>query len=301
MRQEKTQVVIVGGGAAGTGAAYALERRGVQATLLDGADPAASSVNNQCWGQSGLFYLTNQALALKLWQGWPALEHLARAFLLHRGASFLGCAEDTLQEREANAAQLGIPLQRIPLRGLPSDGVLGAPACVGGVRAPDASIDFPDFLASVRDHLVQTRVVMPARVTRLLYDGERITGVLYAQPGEEVLLHCRWCIVTLGAWSVEFLQAHLGLTLPVQRWKSHILTFEGELVDQITAFWDGPQITLVPVRGTTLVANARRVAVQEPSEAHAPLAEEVEAIETQLATAFPRLCWRALKRVRAHG
>jgi glycerol-3-phosphate dehydrogenase len=170
--------------------------------------------------------------------------------------------------------------------------------------APDCSIDFAAFLAFLRAHLVNTQVIVPAKVTRLLEDRQNnVCAVLYQHTGDEVLLKCRWCIVSAGAWTVELLQESFGISLPVKRFKSHIVTFEGRLVDKITAFLDGTQITLVPIKSRTLVANARRVLAEDASAAHTPITSEVTMIQEQLAQAFPRLRWSAVQTqlVDGHG
>lgn len=272
----------------------------MQLTVLDSALAVASSWNNQKWLQSGANY-REKAMALALWHGFPDMVRMAEKFLLRQGAYFVAQDAETLRERQRLWEQIGIPHEQVTPDDLSIHSSLGAPNCVAGLSAPDTVIDFPAFLAFMRTQLRHTRVLMGATVKKLLRDGDRITGVLYEKDGQEIYLTCDYCIVALGAWSVELLQ-DIGVTLPIQRWKSHIVEVEGELVERITVWADGPGVTLVPYMGHTFIANTRRVAVDDPSAACATVIEEVEILlKEQLVEAFPQLRWDALRVLNARG
>jgi glycine/D-amino acid oxidase-like deaminating enzyme len=299
MHKEHSDIAIAGASAAGLGCASVLaEDDNVQQTVLDWGLAAASSWRNQKWLQSGANY-TATALALALWQEFPNMVRTAQKFLLQRGAYFVAQSEETLENREHLLQQVGIPYQRVIPKALPTDGLLGTPQCVGGLLAPDWVIDFPALLRDLRTQLAQsanTRLLMGATVKRLLRDGDQVAGVLYEKDGEEVLLTCHHCVVALGAYSVELLQ-DIGVTnLPIQRWTSHIVELDKEVVQHITVWTDDPGMTLVPYKGRTLIANTRRVPVQDITTAYTTIEKEVEILlYEQLVAAFPHLCWDALQ------
>jgi glycine/D-amino acid oxidase-like deaminating enzyme len=295
-------VVIVGGGPGGTGAAYALNKRGVRTTILDAGYRAAAFWRNQKWLHEGLLYLLlNWLLALKLLHGQPAFLQLAGRHVLRRGGHFLSASAHTLQTLETMAHAHHFPVQRLAPQDMASSSPLGAPACVGGFLTGDAVIDFPSALEDVQRQLRHARVVRPAEVLRLLTNDHSITGVQYRDKGEVVTMSCDSCILTAGAWSLDLLRESLGVTLPaVKRWQSPVVVFKGELVEKITVSMDNG-LTLVPYKGATLVANTRRASVENVTAIHSLRADMVEEIAAQLCEAFPALQWNALEVVDAYG
>lgn len=201
MRHASYQTAVIGAATAGTGVVLALLQHDVhELVVLDAMFPTAASLQNQKWLQSGCFYLNNPALALKLWQGFPAMVQLARPFLQQCGAHFVAVSEETLRDRKANAVQCGIPLPRITPVDLSLHPLLGSAACIGGFLAPDAVIDFPAFLTHLRQHVATRVPCIQGTVQRLVREGDHIVGAIYTDhTGQEVMLHAETYILCPGA------------------------------------------------------------------------------------------------------
>lgn len=305
IRREHSTGLVLGANAAGIGSAYALAQRGEQLTVLDSGFLKASSLKNQKWLQSGANY-REKAVALGLWHGFPEMVCMAEKFLLQRGAYFVAQDEEVLCERQHLWKEIGIPHEWVRQEEMPIHSTLGTPNCVSGLMAPDAVVNYPKLLDYMRTQLKdggQTQIRMGATVKRLLRDGDRITGVLYEENGQQIHLTCDYCIAALGAWSPELLQ-DIGVTpniLPLKRWTSYIAEVSEELVERITVWVDDPGVTLVPFFGRTLIANTRRLEVHDITNAWATVEEEVDILQAQLAMAFPKLRRQALQVLEVRG
>jgi len=292
MRREYYTVSVIGAGAAGVGAAIACCRRGIESlVVVDAGFDTAASLRNQKWLQSGCFYLNNPPLAQQLWQGFPAVRRTAQRFLLQKTAHFVATSEETLREREVTAAQCAIPLPRMVPDALQLHQVLGPANCVGGFLTPDSVVDFPALLKDLQTQIAAEARVVHGTAKQVVRAGDRITGLVYEDTaGEEVWLSAEWYILCLGAWAPELLAgADIPLPVPIRRWRSPVITVAHELTDCIVAWLDGPRLTMVPFRGTTIICNGERVLVETLQDAHSPRQGEVELLHQQLREAFPRL------------
>jgi glycerol-3-phosphate dehydrogenase len=297
MQHEDTAVVVVG---LSTGAAIVpeLARRRVKVIGLDRADGLASTLNNQKWKHGGLLY-TWRELAQKLWDAYVHMHPLERRHLRNIGGHFLVRTQEELDAYEALWRDWGIPFGRLAPNVLRPHGTVGSPAYAGGFLTFDSVIDFPALLPALHAQATRlgARLLTSATVTRLVRDGETVTGVVYAKDGHETLLHCKHCIVAIGGWAPEMLRA-IGVQIPVQRWKSHILTVDTELVPRITVWLDAAGVTLVPYAGQTLIADKRRYPAADGND-RTLVPDAVEGLIADLADCFPRLRQRRLA-IRPH-
>jgi len=297
MQHEDTEVVVVG---LSTGAAIVpeLARRGVKVTGLDRADGLASTLNNQRWKHGGLLY-PRRELAQKLWDAYAHMHPLERRHLRNIGGHFLVRTQEDLDAYEALWRDWGIPFGRLAPNVLRPHRTVGNPVYAGGFLTFDSVIDFPALLPALHAHAMRlgARLLTGATVTRLVRNGETVTGVVYAKDGHEMLLHCKHCIVAMGGWAPEMLRA-IGVQLPVQRWKSNILTVDTEIVPRITVWLDAAGVTLVPYAGRTLIADKRCYPATDGND-RTLVPEAVEGLIADLADCFPRLRQRRLA-VRPH-
>ncbi|HLV78937.1 MAG TPA: FAD-dependent oxidoreductase [Chthonomonadaceae bacterium] len=300
MERETTGTAVLGFGIAGAWTAYELARHGEPVTVIDRSDGVASSLTNQKWKHSGLLY-SRRDLAAKMWSAYTGMLPIERGHLQRVGARFLSTGEQTLQERDSEWSEWGIPYKPIGAASVPAHSPLGRPACSGGFLTPDSVMDFPALLADLRRECAEygARLLMPATIRGLVRDGDRVTGVIYSAGGEEKLLCSRHCIVAMGAWTGQLLQ-EIGIALPVRNWKSHVLTVRGELVSHITAWLDDTRLTLVPYKQTTLIADTRRVLVEDGSD-RSPDHDAVAALKADLFTCFPALPPKDLEIIGVHG
>jgi glycine/D-amino acid oxidase-like deaminating enzyme len=295
MRYEKTDIVVLGLSIAGAAVAARLAREGLQVTGLDCGKVTTSTLSNQKWKHSGLYYHLLPDLARQVWEAFVGMHPLERRHLLRRGANFIAHDEAALREREAAWHDLRIPFHRLATPAMRGCGALGQPRSVGGFRTPDSVIDFASLLPDLQTQAQRlgARIVPGATVSRLLRDGDAVTGVEYEESGRLVRLRCRRCVVALGGWATDLLRG-IDLSLPVRHWKSHILVAEGELVRRITAWLDPPRLTLVPYKGYTLLANERRDPAHHGDD-RALITGVVQSLEADFADCFPSLRRDALK------
>jgi len=305
MKNEQSEVAVVGQAIGGLTLTDYLSRECVPVVGLDSGSPKASSLTNHKWKHSGLLY-SREDLAAKMWRAYVGMDPLEREFLLKGRADFLAHDVATLLERAAMWRHWGIPFHRLPAfqrdERSPHRPRLGCPDAVGGFRTFDSVIDFPALLPALkaRAEVHGARIVHGATVQHLLRDGDAITGMLYEIEGRTVCLHSPQCVVAAGAWSLELLRS-IGVDLPVRRWKSHILTYpDGELVERILAWLDPARLTIVPYAGKTLFADTRRRPADDGDD-RTPVAEDVDALKADIAACFPGLRSEVVRRLHAHA
>jgi sarcosine oxidase len=218
---DSIDVVVIGGGAMGTAAAYELGRRGVAATLLEqfaigherGSSRGPTRVFRHAYAQLDYVRLAQAAL-----EGWRELEDAAGEMLLRlTGALDIGPhAEECALALEA----AGIAHQRLR----PSEAKERFPAV--SFAASDEVLYHPDagVCRAQRALAVLARlagdsgvdVVEGARVEAIESDSD---GVTVHVDGSQ--LRARAAVVTAGAWSGKVL-ATCGLEIPLVAASTHV-------------------------------------------------------------------------------
>jgi len=298
MRYEDTEVALVG---AQTGAAIAstLAERGILVTGIDRGDAMASTLRNQRWKHAGSWYWSRD-VALKLLEAFRTRHPLERQHLLSQGGTFLFHTVEACDEWQRRWRDWGIPFVPLVPETLPVADGLGQAAFLAGVQTADSVLDFPALTTDLRAQAQRLGVrLVTGTVTRLVRDDtDAVTGVVYVQQGVETLLHCRHCVVAAGGWTPELLRT-AGVEVPVQRWKSCILTAPGEFVQNITVFRDAPVVTIVPYKHTTLFADQRRFPAVDGDD-RTLISEAIAALKDDIVACFPALDRRLLAQLQAH-
>lgn len=234
-------VVIVGGGIEGTGAAWALTRRGVtdvivceRDTVGSGGTGKSSGIVRCHYGVSSLAAMANKAL--EVFEN--SEEILGTDIGFHQTGYIVGVGEPNVGALRASLAgqrAVGVHTEEIdraeaaelwPTANL-DDFAAFAWEPRGGYG--DAYSTAQAFAAAARRDGVRIR--QGTRATEILVEGDRVTGV---QLADGSAIAARTVVVAAGPWSVPLLNAH-GIELPITVHREQIV-----LVDPGSGFGPVP-------------------------------------------------------------
>ncbi len=182
--QYKTEVIIIGGGATGTGIARDCALRGISCILLEKDDLASGTTGrNHGLLHSGARYaVTDQHSAKECIQENKILKKVARHCVEDTGGLFITLPEDDLSFQDAfieSCTSAGIETQKLT----PKEALFMEPntnpALIGAVKVPDGTIDPFRLCASnildAKEHGAQ--VFTHTIVTSLIREKEQVIGV----------------------------------------------------------------------------------------------------------------------------
>jgi hypothetical protein len=258
MASETYDVVVVGAGS-GSIIGWKLALQGHRVAIVDRDPPgsvrAGSTFLNHRIKHSGAMQ-SDVASATRLWRAFSSMDPLEHVHMRSTGGFFLVPRSD-VDDTVARWTSAGIPFgRREP--GIPDLPVTRADTDV--FTTPDGVIDYPGLVRQALRRAVAAgaRIVGGAVRASLVRDGARVTGVLVDGGGSaSELIGSRHCVVAAGAWAPELLEP-IGVAVPVERWRTHILVLPGELVPRLTVLTGPPLLVLVPFGDTTLAGDARR-------------------------------------------
>jgi len=209
---EKTQVVIIGGGATGAGILWDLALRGIPAVLLEKKD-FANGATGRCHGllHSGGRYVVKDADAAKECIGENMILKRVAAPCVHdTGGLFVHLAGDDagyVQQWADGCKRIGIPTTK-----LSRDEVMALepnlPATVQkAYTCPDAHIDvFQLTLANIQAAVTRgARFKIYSEVTAIEIADQGVQGVRYrdTNTGEEDFIECEIVINAAGGWAQQ--------------------------------------------------------------------------------------------------
>lgn len=281
---EKTQVVIIGGGATGAGILWDLSLRGIAAVLLEKKD-LANGATGRCHGllHSGGRYVVKDADAAKECISENMILKRVAALCVHDiGGMFVHVRGDDPQYVErwvAGCQQIGIPTRELSREealslepNLPSD-IVKAYTC------PDGHIDvFQLTLANVESAVGKGASFRTySEVIGIDLDGHRVKGVRYrdVNTGEEKSLQCEIVINAAGGWA-QPIAAMAGVEVPVRCDRGALLIFNHCLTERVVnrCRKPGDADILVPC-GPVCILGTSSVTVPGPEDLTVP-PEEVE-------------------------
>ena len=297
--RSRAEVLIIGGGATGTGIARDLAMRGAEVTLVEANDFAAGATGaNHGMLHSGARYaVTDPMSARECAVEENILKRIARFCIEDTGGLFVSARDDdeeyvdrflpACQEAGIGAREISVDAAREIEPGLD-------PGIKAAVEVPDASID-PFFLtlgnvASARAHGAVVMNHAPVRSIR------RSGGRFEAMIGGKRKITADVVVNAAGSWAGE-MAAMLGASIPMCVDKGTMVVFNGRLVGRLVNRLRPPSDgdILVPHRTATILGTT--------SSAGAPGAPatsaEVERLIDQAATVFPSI--RTARAVRAYA
>ncbi|KMO70671.1 glycerol-3-phosphate dehydrogenase/oxidase [Mycolicibacterium chlorophenolicum] len=243
MADEPLDILIIGGGVVGAGAALDAATRGLRTGLVEARDLASgTSSRSSKLIHGGLRYLemldfglVAEALSERGLMLEKLAPHLVRPVkflypLKHRGWErlYLGAGlalYDAMSKASGHGA--GVPLHRHltrrgALRAAPS---LSKDALVGALQYYDAQVDDARHTMTIARTAAAygARVATRTRVVDLIREGERVTGarVVDLESGREYTLRARQVINATGVWTDD------TQTLANERGQFHVRSSKG--------------------------------------------------------------------------
>lgn len=302
LRDHDVDVVVIGGGVVGSGAALDAAARGLRVALVEQQDLAAgTSSRSSRLAHGGLRYLEQREFSLvheALTERGLLLDRLAPHLV--RPIPFLfPVGRRWERPYVASGVRLYDALSRVGSYGgtmprpksLNADEAkelapdLDAGEIAGAVRFHDAQIDDARHTVAVARTAAAygAHILTRARVEELLRDGERVTGVRVVDElsGERLDIRARVVIAAAGIWTDEILHM-VDAEAPerVQQSKGVHLVVRGEAIRSTTAIiarTPASVLFLLPWGGDWIVGTTDTA--REPSESLA----DPEATEEEIA------------------
>jgi glycerol-3-phosphate dehydrogenase len=302
---EKTQVVIIGGGATGAGILWDLAQRGVSAVLLEKKD-LANGATGRCHGllhSGGRYVVKDPDAAKECIEENLILKKVAAPCVHDTGGMFVHLSGDDphyVEQWAAGCKQIGIPTQELSRDealtlepNLPV-GLLKAYTC------PDAHIDvFQLVLANVEAAIAKGARFQPySELTAIEIENRKIRSVRYRDviTGEEESLACEIVINAAGGWAQQ-VAAMAGVEVSVRCDRGALLIFNHCLVKRVVNRCRKPgDADLVVPCGPVCILGTSSVTVPGPENLTVP-PEEVQKLLAMGVELIPALSQARLLRI----
>lgn len=241
MKTDKTQVVVIGGGATGTGILRDLALRGISGILVEQGD-LAHGTSSRFHGllHSGARYaVKDQAAARECLEENKILRRIAANCVEPIGGLFVQAPGDdpAYVDRWVAACQdAGIDPEEIDVQELlQANPVLGT-NITRAFKVPDAAVDgFRVLWGNVNSaRRYGAKIMTYTRVTAIHQSSGRVTGVEVTNQltGAKQFIECETVINAAGAWAGE-IAALAGLELKVIKDKGTLVAFNHRLMNRV--------------------------------------------------------------------
>jgi glycerol-3-phosphate dehydrogenase len=241
MRKLQTEILVIGGGATGTGIVRDLAMRGFKTVLVEKRD-FSHGTTGRYHGllHSGGRYAVKDPLAAK--------ECIEENVILRRIMPH--CLEDTggffvttpwddpsyAPKFAAGCQAAGIPIEEISISQMLKEEPLLNPNITRCFRVPDGSAD--SFMASEMNVKSAQQYGAEIRnyhqVTRLLREGDRVVGAVCHDlvKDEEVAIHADMVVNASGAWAGQ-IAATIGLEIRVVPGKGTMVAINHRVINTV--------------------------------------------------------------------
>lgn len=227
------EVVIIGGGATGTGLLWDLALRGIRATLIEQKDLAAGTTGG-CHGllhSGGRYVVADREVGLECWTENRLLRRLVPDCIEETGGLFVtlpGDPQDYPENWVRACRSAGISVDELsPAEARAIEPEL-SPATLRAFTAPDATID--PFRLTWRLALAArergARFLTGWQVTSISRKGNKVAGVVARNlvTGEEESFPARIIVNCSGSWAGE-VASLAGVHLPLSLSQGTLLVF----------------------------------------------------------------------------
>ncbi|MGB8888473.1 MAG: anaerobic glycerol-3-phosphate dehydrogenase subunit GlpA [Candidatus Korobacteraceae bacterium] len=238
---EKTQVVIIGGGATGAGLLWDLALRGVSAVLLEKKD-LANGATGRCHGllhSGGRYVVKDPEAAKECVSENMILKRVAAPCVHDTGGLFVHVKGDDpgyVEQWVSGCKKIGIPTEELSRQealtlepNLPAD-VVKAHTC------PDGHIDvFQLTLANLEAAVAKgARFRTYSEVVAIEVENQKIKGVRFrdVNTGGEEFLGCEIVVNAAGGWAQQ-VAALAGVEVPVRCDRGSLLIFNHCLTKRV--------------------------------------------------------------------
>lgn len=297
MRQ--AQVVVIGGGATGTGVARDLALRGISVILVE-KDGLASGTTGRCHGllHSGARYAVEDPEA--------AAECIAENRVLKRIGN--GCVEDVgglfvalseedlayLERLKGALSSVGVPYRELSAEEVLREEPSVSRRTAGGLGVPDAAVDpFQLVEANALDATRHGAVIL-AHHALVGFDVDRnghISAVAVRAPdGTQERIACDVVVNASGSWSMKVLRL-LGLTLELVQAKGALIVYNRRLTRHVInrCRWPGDGDIVVPADTVTVVGTTSVVVPDPESRSYSVTDSEVALLVREGGIMVPEL------------
>ncbi len=273
MRREDTEVLVIGGGATGTGVVRDLAMRGFRAILVEKAD-LANGTTGRYHGllHSGGRYAVKDPVS--------ARECITENLILRRviphciedlGGLFVVTPWDDLAFADqwvAACQACGIPVEEItPSQALRQEPMLN-PQIHRAFRVPDAACDSFEAVAAnaASARAYGAKIWNYHRVVEILRTGDRVVGARLRDErrDEEVIVHADCVVNAAGAWAGQ-IAAMAGVEITMRPAKGTMIAMNHRFVNTILnrCHPPGDGDILVPVHTVSIIGTTS-VPVDDP-------------------------------------
>jgi glycerol-3-phosphate dehydrogenase len=238
---DKTQVVIIGGGATGAGLLWDLSLRGVSAVLLEKKD-LANGATGRCHGllHSGGRYVVKDAEAAKECISENMILKKVAAPCIHdTGGLFIHLKEDDpryVDEWSAGCGKIGIPIEELSRTEALNLEPNLPDSMVKAYTIPDAHVDvFLLTLLNVEGAVARgARFRTYAEVTGIDVEDSHVKRVRFrdTRTGELDSIKCEIVINAAGGWAQQ-VAAMAGVEVPVRCDRGALLVFNHCVVNRV--------------------------------------------------------------------
>ncbi|QGP91054.1 Anaerobic glycerol-3-phosphate dehydrogenase subunit A [Neomoorella glycerini] len=302
--QDDFQVVIIGGGATGTGILRDLALRGVSCLLVE-KDGLASGTSGRFHGllHSGARYAVNDPhAAAECARENAILKRVAGEFIADTGGYFVATPEDDddyIATWTARCQAAGISIKEVPVKEALKKEPLLNPEIKRVFLVPDAAIDgFKLVEANARSAArLEAKVKTYTLVTGLELKNGSVRGVYLKNQvtGQEEFVACQVVVNAAGSWA-GCIAAMAGIKLNIIHDKGALLVFShrlcGRVINRLRPPGDGD--IFVP-HGNVTIFGTTSVIVPSPDD-HQVTLREVSKLLDEGARIFPGLRERRLIR-----
>ncbi|ABO51348.1 glycerol 3-phosphate dehydrogenase (quinone) subunit A [Desulforamulus reducens MI-1] len=274
MTTDRAQVVVIGGGATGTGILRDLALRGISGILVEQGD-LAHGTSSRFHGllHSGARYaVKDKEAARECIEENMILRKIAPNCVEETGGLFVQLKEDDPSYTDkwiSSCAQAGIPTEEVEIGELRRTYPVLSPDIVRAFRVPDCAVDGFRVLWSNVNSARQYggQVLTYHKLIGIKQSNGKICGVEVANQltGEHKYIECQLVINAAGAWAGE-VAAMAGLEVNVIKDKGTLVAYNHRLTNQVVNRLrpPGDGDIFVP-HGTITILGTTSITVDEPS------------------------------------
>jgi glycerol-3-phosphate dehydrogenase len=293
----KTQVLIIGGGATGTGLARDLALRGVQSLLVEKKDiNAGASGGNHGLLHSGARYVSSDPEAAKeCREEGQLLKNIAAQCVEDTGGLFVavqGDDENYIADFPEMCDRCGIPAQAMDLQEVRLLEPALSELIIAAYKVPDAAIDpfrlSLDNMAQAQQH--GSRLLSHTMVRAFEISGSEIKSVQLqnTQTGEKALVEAHVVINAAGAWA-GLVAGLAGISIPVLFSKGSLLITHNRLANRVlNRLRPASNADILVPGGTVSILGTTSIRIENPDEAY-PTVEEIDLMVEDAGAMIPAL------------
>jgi glycerol-3-phosphate dehydrogenase len=293
----KTQVLIIGGGATGTGIARDLALRGVQCILAESRDinAGASGANHGLLHSGGRYVFADQNSAIECRQEGALLKKLAPHCIEDTGGLFVaveGDDEKYAADFPLLCDQCGIMVQKLDVKEARELEPALSDQLIAAYLVADASID-PFKLSMENIAQAQQLGSTLLRFTKVVgfeISGRKIRAAHLRNiiTGEELIIEAEQVINATGAWA-GMVAALAGITIDIVYSKGSLIVTHNRIADRVVnRLRPSASADILVPGGTVSILGTTSIRIDNLDQIY-PTVEEVDTMVDEAGKMIPAL------------